>query len=170
MPTSSKNAKNTDLSAILEGLVKSDIRFILVGGLAAVIQGAPVTTMDVDIVYEQTPENISKLFEFLTSVKARYRRPDDKVVTPGESDLPKMQHGLFMTIFGPFDVLSFIEGGKTYKDLLKHTVEIEFRGHRMHVLDLRMLTELKRRSKDPKDRQRLQVLEETLKQMREDSG
>ena len=47
MPTSSKNAKNTDLSAILEGLIKSDIRFILVSGLAAVIQGAPITTMDI---------------------------------------------------------------------------------------------------------------------------
>ncbi|MBS3759713.1 MAG: hypothetical protein KGY61_13740 [Desulfobacterales bacterium] len=77
---------------------------------------------------------------------------------------------LFTTIFGPFDVLSFIEDRKTYEDLLDHTLEIEFRGHRVYVLDLRMLTELKRRSKDPKDRQRLQVLEETLKQMREDSG
>ena len=170
MPTSSKNAKNTDLSAILEGLIKSDIRFILVGGLAAVIQGAPVTTMDVDIVYEQSPENISRLFKFLRSVEARYRRPDDKMIAPKESELPETKHGLFTTIFGPFDVLSFIEDGKTYEDLIEHTVEIEFRGHRIHVLDLRMLTELKRRSKEPKDRQRLQVLEETLKQLRKDSG
>ena len=40
-----------DLSAILEGLLQADVEFILVGGLAAVVQGAPVTTFDVDIVH-----------------------------------------------------------------------------------------------------------------------
>ncbi len=49
MPTSSKEMTGPDLSAVLEGLTKADINFILVGGLAAVVQGAPVTTMDVDI-------------------------------------------------------------------------------------------------------------------------
>jgi hypothetical protein len=38
--------------------------FILVGGLAAVIQGAPVTTMDVDVVHSQSPENIARLLSF----------------------------------------------------------------------------------------------------------
>ena len=49
MPTSSEIPTAVDLSAILEGLLEADIKFILVGGLAAVVQGAPVTTMDVDI-------------------------------------------------------------------------------------------------------------------------
>jgi len=47
MPTSSEKPTVLDLSAILEGLLKADIKFILVGGLAAVVQGSPVTTMDV---------------------------------------------------------------------------------------------------------------------------
>ena len=49
MPTSSKEMTGPDLSAVLEGLTKADVNFILVGGLAAVVQGAPVPTMDVDI-------------------------------------------------------------------------------------------------------------------------
>ena len=60
MPTNSKEPSGPDLGALLEGLIEADIKFILVGGLAAVIQGAPVTTMDVDIVHSQSPENISK--------------------------------------------------------------------------------------------------------------
>ncbi|RZB33499.1 MAG: hypothetical protein SRB1_01126 [Desulfobacteraceae bacterium Eth-SRB1] len=64
-----------DLSEIIEGLIKADVNFILVGGLAAVVQGAPVTTMDVDIVYNRSSENISKLFEFVKSIDAIYRRP-----------------------------------------------------------------------------------------------
>jgi hypothetical protein len=49
MLTSSKKSTGTDLSALLEGLMEADVMFILVGGLAAIVQGAPVTTMDVDI-------------------------------------------------------------------------------------------------------------------------
>lgn len=86
MHTKGKNQKVTDLSAILEGLIEADVEFILVGGLAAVIQGAPVTTMDVDIVHNRSSENISKLFRFLKSIEAIYRRPDDKIIVPKEED------------------------------------------------------------------------------------
>jgi len=68
MHTSSKKSTVTDLSSILEGLIKADVKFILVGGLAAVVQGAPVTTMDVGIVHARSPENIVKLFTFLKSM------------------------------------------------------------------------------------------------------
>lgn len=64
MHTSSKESTNADLSSILEGLIKADIKFILVGGLAAVIQGAPVTTMDVDVVHDRSSENITNFSHF----------------------------------------------------------------------------------------------------------
>ena len=70
MHTNGKKTTGADLSAIIEGLIKADVKFILVGGLAAVVQGAPVTTMDVDIVHKRSSENISKLFTFLKSGRA----------------------------------------------------------------------------------------------------
>jgi len=79
-----------------------------------------------------------------------------------------MGYALFTTRLGPLDVLAVIEEGKAYEDLLEYTVEIEFRGHTLRVLDLKMLIELKRTSKDPKDKQRLPVLEETLRQLEEE--
>lgn len=167
MHTNSKNQKITDLSAILEGLVKADIEFILVGGLAAVVQGAPVTTMDVDIVHNRSSENISKLFQFLKSIDAIYRRPDDKIIVPEEEDF--LGHALFSTRLGPLDILAFIEGEKNYEDLLQYTVEIDFRGHMIRVLDIRTIIDLKKASNDPKDKQRLPVLEETLRQLDENS-
>jgi len=65
MPTNGEKSTGIDLSALLEGLVEAGVNFILVGGLAAVVQGAPVTKMDVDIVHERSPENIAKLLAFL---------------------------------------------------------------------------------------------------------
>jgi hypothetical protein len=74
MPTGSKKMTGPDLSAILEGLINAEVNFILVGGLAAVVQGAPVTTMDVDIVHNQSSENIVKVLAFLKSIGAFHRR------------------------------------------------------------------------------------------------
>lgn len=170
MPTGSEKPTAFDLSAILEGLLAADIKFILVGGLAAVVQGAPVTTMDADIVHNRSSENISKLYAFLKSIDAIYRRPDGKVIEPNEKDISGMGHFLFTTRLGPLDVLAYIEQQKTYEDLIEHTVEIEFRGHIIRVLNLKALVEFKKTSGDPKDKQRLMVLEETLKQADEEFG
>jgi hypothetical protein len=170
MPTSSKEMSDPDLSGVLEGLVKADVNFILVGGLAAVVQGAPVTTMDVDIVHERSPENIAKLLAFLDSVGAFHRRQDDNVIEPKEHDISGVGHSLFTTRLGPLDVLAVIEEGKAYEDLLEDTVDVKFRGHTMKVLDLKMMIELKRASRDPKDKLRLPVLEETLRQLQDQNG
>ena len=42
MPSSGKKMPTADLSALLEGLLRADVAFIFVSGLAAVIQGAPI--------------------------------------------------------------------------------------------------------------------------------
>ena len=49
MPSDKGKTENAGLSALLESLINAGIEFILVGGFAAVVQGAPITTMDVDI-------------------------------------------------------------------------------------------------------------------------
>jgi len=167
MPTGGKRSKSTGLSEILLGLLEAGVDFILVGGLAAVIQGAPVTTMDVDIVHSQSAENIERLLAFLKSVEAVFRRLDDKQIEPKERDLSGKGHVLLVTSIGPLDVLAVIEGGRSYDDLLQHTVDIDFRGYTLRVLDLETLIELKKGSADPKDKQRLPVLKETLRQLEE---
>jgi hypothetical protein len=171
MPTRNKErAHGPDLSAVLEGLINADIKFILVGGLAAVVQGTPMTTLDVDIVHQRSSENIVKLLSFLKSIDAVHRRPDDKIIEPTEQDLSGDGHALYSTRFGPLDVLAVIEQGKTYDNLIDYTMDIKFRGHSIKVLDLEMIIELKRTSKNPKDKQQLPVLEETLRQLREMTG
>jgi len=168
MPSERGKAGDNGLSALLTGLDEAGVEFILVGGLAAVIQGAPITTMDVDIAHRQTQDNISKLLDFLRSINAYHRRLDDKIIEPTEEHIFGKGHSLFTTRFGPLDVLATIEEGHSYEDLIDHTVEIDFRGHIIRVLDLEMLVKLKKSSKDPRDNQRLPVLEETLRQIKQE--
>ncbi len=164
MPSNNSKSRIANLSNLLEGLSEAGVEFILVGGLAAVVQGAPVTTMDIDIVHNQTDENIKKLLKFLKSSGAYYRRPDDKIIEPKEQDLSAKGHALFSTYNGPLDVLAIIEKRLGYKELLPDSVEIGFRGYKIRVLRLEKLIELKRDSKYPKDRYRLPILEKTLQQ------
>ena len=49
------------IAQLLEILQHHKVEFILVGGTAAVLQGAPLMTFDVDIVHLRSPTNIDKL-------------------------------------------------------------------------------------------------------------
>jgi len=85
MPTSGRKPTSASLGEVLEGLLDAGVDFILVGGLAAVIQGAPVTTMDVDVVHSQSPENIARLLSFLKTLielKKTSTDPKDKQRLP----------------------------------------------------------------------------------------
>ena len=60
-------------AACLSILEESGAEFILVGGLAAVLQGAPVQTFDIDIVYSRAVENVQRLLAVLQSSANRTR-------------------------------------------------------------------------------------------------
>jgi len=59
---------------------------------------------------------------------------DDKLIEPKERDLSGKGHVLLTTRTGPLDILSVIEEGRSYEDLLENTVDIDFSGHTLRVL------------------------------------
>lgn len=153
-----------ELTTLLAKLAAADVEFVLVGGLAAVAQGAPLTTHDVDIVQNRAPENVDRLLDFLASVHAIYRgRPGGQVLTPTREALLGPGHSLLMTDLGPLDVLGAIEHGRAYDDLVGDAIEISIAGRRVRVLAIRALAELKRGSTHAKDKYTLAILEETLR-------
>lgn len=156
-----------DLSALLKGLCTAGVEFIIVGGLAAVVQGAPITTFDLDIVHRQSGQNIKRLMKFFKSVDAYQRRPDDKIIIPIEADFKEKGHLQLRTRHGPIDVLAYIEKEQGFDDLLASTVEIKYHGQNVYVLSLEKILDLKRDSNDSKDRFRMPILEETLRQLTE---
>ena len=76
MPSKNKKPRVSDLSALLKGLKEADVEFVLVGGVAAVAQGAPVTTFDLDIVHRRTDVNVKKLMRFL---KSQFKKDNSKL-------------------------------------------------------------------------------------------
>ena len=91
----------------------------------------------------------------------------DKLIKPTKKQISGRGHILLTTRLGPLDVLGAIEEDQSYEDLIEHTVEIAFRGHILRVLDLEVLIKLKRSTKDAKEKLRLPILEETLRQLKQ---
>ena len=155
-----------ELTTLLSRLAASGAEFLLVGGLAAVAQGAPLTTQDIDVVHRRTPENVDTLLAFLASLNARYRRPGDAPLPPSRSALLGPGHNLLMTDLGPLDLLGGVEGGRGYDELLPAAVRIPLGDGTVQVVALSMLVELKRGSTSAKDKLTLSILEATIRRER----
>jgi hypothetical protein len=151
--------------AVLQKLVDYQVEFIVVGGVAAVLTGAPVNTFDLDVVHSRTPENLTRLVKALRELDARYRhRPEFR---PDESHLATNGHQLLKTRFRFLDVLGAIGSGRTYTDLLPHTELVELSPElRIRVLDLETQIAVKEETGGEKDIAVLPVLRRTLAESR----
>ena len=50
---------------ILAALTARDIRFVIVGGVAATVQGSARFTNDIDLCYDTAPDNVDRLVTLL---------------------------------------------------------------------------------------------------------
>jgi hypothetical protein len=66
----------------LEVLARHGVETIVVGGVAAVLGGAPVSTFDLDVVHRRTAANVALLVAALAELDARYRDPAGRLLRP----------------------------------------------------------------------------------------
>jgi len=103
------------LLTLLRELSRRNVEYIVVGGMAGVLHGAPVVTADLDIVHRRTQENVAKLLELLNELQAIFRG-DDRRLKPNESHLLGRGHVLLTTTLGQLDVLCEVSE-QAYEDL-----------------------------------------------------
>lgn len=153
---------------LLRVLVEHGVRFIVVRGAAAVLQGVPINTLDVDVVYDRAEDNIAALLAALTELDAIFRT-DARRLRPNESHLRSTGHKLLQTRFGVLDLLATIEDDTEYTELLPHAERICVGELNVMVLSLERLIEVKRKLTRPKDRLMLLHLEATLDERKKQS-
>ncbi len=148
----------------IKTLTHHRVEFIIVGGVCAVLHGAPVTTYDLDIVHLRAPDNIDRLIMALNELDAVYRGRGDQRLKPQASHLAGDGHFLLNTHAGPLDVLSTIGQGHSYQDLLPRTMLVTIESYTLHILKLADLIAIKRESIRDKDKYGLIILEQVLEQ------
>lgn len=152
-----------NLLATLRALRENQVEFILVGGLAAVLNGAPIQTYDVDLVYSREPANIERLLAVLALMDAIFRIQPERRLRPTASHLAASGHLNLLTRYGPLDLLATIGQDLAYDDLLSHSAEMDIgEGLRIPVLDLETLIAIKEQLGGEKDVAMLPILRQTL--------
>ena len=53
------------LEDVFKSFQKNDVRYVVIGGIAAILHGVPRLTFDLDILIDPTPENAERLLEAL---------------------------------------------------------------------------------------------------------
>jgi hypothetical protein len=148
---------------ILESLVDAGVELIVVGMTSAIIQGAPLNTLDLDVVHRRTPENVDRLLAILVSIDAIYRG-DRRNIRPGREALLGPGHQLLQTRLGSVDCLGVmaLDGRDAdYDALLPHSSDVTVGGRRLRVLTLAAYIRAKRAAGRPKDLAVLPTLEAT---------
>jgi hypothetical protein len=107
------------------------VEFIVVGGAAAVLHGAPITTQDLDIVHRRTPENVQRLLSALQALDARFRDPAGRLLRP------QPEHLL---------------GSGGYDELIDRTASMTDGATTLQILDLPTLIEVKTAAGRARDR------------------
>jgi hypothetical protein len=143
------------------------IEFVVVGGLAAVLNGAPVSTFDLDIVHSRDEANIARLLLVLQDFDAVYRIQPERRLRPTASHLASRGHQNLITRYGPLDLLGTIGHDLGYQELLPHSAEMDIGdGIRVRVLDLETLIAIKEEVAGVKDVAVLPILRQTLAERR----
>jgi hypothetical protein len=148
---------------ILIRLADAEVDVIVVGMAAAVLQGVPVTTWDLDVVHRRTPENVERLLRVLQDLDA-VARHDPRRPRPDATHLSGPGHVLMETRFGDFDCLGAIDSGRRYEDLLDSSLSVDFEGRSLRLLSLRELLAIKTRAGRPKDLAAIPYIRSTMEE------
>lgn len=146
----------------LRVLVRHQVDFIVVGGVAAVFAGAPIVTLDLDIVYDPSAENNTRLAAALEELNALYKDPAGRRIVPNVAKLATIRTHLLLTDLGGLDVLRAIGDGLIYADLVDRSSRYEVAGMYLRVLDLDTVIASKEFANRDKDRAVLPILRRTL--------
>ena len=150
----------TDFAHLLDALNAHEVRYVIIGGFAATAHGSAFLTVDLDIVYDRSPDNVARLVAALVPLSPYLRG-----VPPGlpfQLDVDTVNKGLNFTLTttaGDLDLLGEAAGGGSYDAVLPRSEPRDVLGYRCLFVDLDTLIRLKRAAGRPKDLERIAELE-----------
>lgn len=111
-----------DPVAILATLNAHEVRYVVIGGIAARLRGAPLVTEDVDVAAALDRDNLVALCAALVDIGAKLRTANDPdgVPFPLEPEmLATARSWTLTTEHGDLDVLFEPAGSRGYQDLIR---------------------------------------------------
>jgi hypothetical protein len=157
----------TDFPVLLGALATAGVEYIVVGGAAATTHGSARLTLDLDVVYRRTADNMVRVVNSMAGLHPYLRGAPPGL--PFRWDVDTLRHGLNFTLdtqAGPIDFLGEIAGGGTYEALLPDTDTLSVFGIECRCLQLERLIAVKRAAGRPKDFEAIAELEAIAEERR----
>lgn len=134
--------------------------FVVIGGVAVVVQASPRFTRDLDISYATDAANLERLGRLLVELQATLRGVEEDV--PFTPDARTLRHAQMLTLTtrdGDLDLLVDPPGSPGYAALRRHADVVDLGGHSVRIASVEDLMEMKRAAGRPQDEVDLESLE-----------
>ena len=159
------------LTKALQEICRRQIRFVLVGGAAAMLDGAPIHTYDIDVVYDRESHNIERILDFLGEADAVFNIQRHRKLRPNKSHLEGRGPLNLETRYGRIDFLALIGKGLDYESLVAQSRPIAVSEDCViQVLKLETIIALKEEVGGPKDLAVLPTLRAALREKEKRDG
>jgi predicted nucleotidyltransferase len=145
---------------LLARLVGAAVDFVIVGGVAVVLQAQPRFTKDLDICYAPDADNLERLGDTLAGLHARLRGIDETV--PFVADARTLRQTQILTLTtdaGELDLLVDPQGAPPYEQLRRDADVVDLDGIQVRVASIEHLSAMKRAAGRPQDLADLEALQ-----------
>jgi hypothetical protein len=162
--------KQHDPKRLISTLVEHDAEFVVIGAIAAIAQGGPFITQDLDVTPARDPVNLERLVAALRQLDARLRIPNDPagIEFPIEARfLGSVDSWTLETPSGNLDLLFAPSGTTGYDDLRRGALSVELWGYDVLVASLPDIIRMKEAAGRPKDLAQIPALRQTLELRRQ---
>lgn len=155
-----------DPERLFTTLARHRVRFVLIGALAARMQGFPRLTADADITPARDPENLERLAAALRELAARVYTENIPEGLPFDCTAATLGRGKIwnlVTAAGRLDLAFEPSGTEGYEDLAKGAVGFEVFGETLQVASLADIIRSKEAAGRPRDRSDVLLLRELVR-------
>lgn len=166
---SSAGVAPLDPERLFTTLARHQVQFVLIGALAARLQGFPRLTADADITPARDQPNLERLAAALRELEARVYTeavPEGLAFDCSAAMLERADLWNLVTAAGRVDLAFRPSGTAGFEDLLAHAVRFEVYGVQLLVAALPDILRSKEAANRPQDRQDAAIIREMLRTRR----
>jgi len=144
---------------LLKTLLRHDVRFVIIGGIAGRLWGSTTVTNDLDLCYARDRANLTALAAALRELKAKLRGADADLPFLADARTLEMgDHFTFTTIAGNLDILGNPAGSGGHDALFRTATIMDLDEISVRVASLDDLILMKRAAGRPKDLVEIEIL------------
>jgi hypothetical protein len=146
---------------LLRTLNEHGVRYVVIGGFAAVAYGSPLPTVDVDVTPDRSRENLERLSMALRDLNARVRVagiPDGLAFEHDARILAQCTVLNLITRLGELDLVMVPAGDADYEVLVSRAVKVSLHEVDVTLASLDDVIASKEAAGRPKDRAALPIL------------